>query len=42
MDGTYIKAWTVYYKVYGDNIRHILEEGVSEKEYFLRKLRGED
>ncbi len=41
IDGTYIKARTVYYQVYGKNIRHILEENVSEKDYFLRKLSGE-
>ncbi|MCK5603883.1 hypothetical protein KAR91_18495 [Candidatus Pacearchaeota archaeon] len=40
-NGMYTKAWPVYYKVYGETILHTLEENVSEKEYFLRKLSGE-
>ncbi len=38
-DGTYTKSLTIYYK-HGRNLHQIIEENVSEKEYFKRKLDG--
>ena len=38
-DGTYTKSLTIYYKR-GRPLRQIMEENISEKEYFKRKLNG--
>lgn len=38
-DGTYTKSLTIYYKR-GRPMQQIIEENVSEKEYFKRKLNG--
>lgn len=38
-DGTYTKSLTIYYK-HGKQLQQIIEENVSEKEYFKRKLDG--
>ena len=39
MDGTYTKSLTIYYK-HGRNLHQVVEENVSENEYFKRKLDG--
>lgn len=39
IDGTYTKSLTIYYR-YGRHQQQIIEENISEKEYFKRKLDG--
>ena len=38
-NGTYTKSMTIYYR-HGRHVSQIIEENVSEKEYFMRKLDG--
>lgn len=38
-NGTYTKSLTIYYK-HGRQLHQIIEENISEKEYFKRKLDG--
>lgn len=38
-NGTYTKTVSIYYR-HGRMDTHILEEGISQKEYFRRKLDG--